>query len=58
MRRDPGDERALLVELDDHGEEAQARLLTHLVASGLVISEFRAQAENLEELFLRLTAEA
>jgi ABC-2 type transport system ATP-binding protein len=56
VRRDPGDERALLVELDDADEEAQSALLAHLVGQGLAVSEFRAQAENLEELFLRLTA--
>ena len=57
VRRDPADERALLVELDDADEDAQAGLLAHLVGQGLAVSEFRAQAENLEELFRRLTAE-
>ncbi len=57
VRSDPSDERALVVELGDADEEAQARLLAHLVAQGVAVSEFRAQAENLEELFLRLTAE-
>jgi ABC-2 type transport system ATP-binding protein len=56
VRRDPTDERALLVELDDADEEVQAQLLAHLVGQGLAVSEFRTQAENLEELFLRLTA--
>jgi ABC-2 type transport system ATP-binding protein len=56
VRHDPTDERALLVELGDADEEAQARLLAHLIGAGVVVSEFRAQAENLEELFLRLTA--
>jgi ABC-2 type transport system ATP-binding protein len=56
VRRDPVDERAVLVELDDTGEEVQASLLAHLMGQGLAVSEFRAQAENLEELFLRLTA--
>ena len=55
VTRDPGDERALLVELDDVDEEAQSALLAHLVRQGIAISEFRAHAENLEELFLRLT---
>jgi len=56
VRHDLSDERALLVELGDADEEAQARLLAHLIGQGVVVSEFRAQAENLEELFLRLTA--
>ncbi len=56
VRHDLSDERALLVELGDADEEAQARLLAHLIEQGVVVSEFRAQAENLEELFLRLTA--
>ncbi len=56
VRYDLGDERVLLVELDDSDEERQAALLTRLVQEGVVLSEFRAQAENLEELFLRLTA--
>ena len=56
VRYDPGDERVLLVELEDSDEERQAALLTRLVQEGVVLSEFRAQVENLEELFLRLTA--
>jgi ABC-2 type transport system ATP-binding protein len=57
VRHDPADERALLVELDAADEEGQARLLAFLIGQGAVVSEFRTQAENLEELFLRLTAE-
>ncbi|NWF81081.1 MAG: ABC transporter ATP-binding protein [Chloroflexi bacterium] len=56
VRYDPADERVLLVELEDSDEERQAALLTRLVQEGVVLSEFRTQAENLEELFLRLTA--
>ncbi|NTU84111.1 MAG: ABC transporter ATP-binding protein [Chloroflexales bacterium] len=56
MRLDPSDERALIVELDDADEGMQTALLAYLVGQGLAVSEFRAQAENLEELFLRLTA--
>jgi ABC-2 type transport system ATP-binding protein len=56
VRRDPSDDRALLAELDDADEAIQAALLAFLVGKGLAVSEFRAQAENLEELFLRLTA--
>ncbi len=56
VRRDPADERAVVIELDDADEEGQTALLAHLVGQGVAVSEFRAQAENLEELFLRLTA--
>jgi ABC-2 type transport system ATP-binding protein len=57
VRHDPLDDQALLVELADGDEIEQARLLSHLLAQGALVSEYRAQAENLEELFLRLTAE-
>jgi ABC-2 type transport system ATP-binding protein len=56
VRHDPTDDQALIVELADGDDEAQAQLLTHLVGQGVLVSEFRPQAENLEELFLRLTA--
>jgi ABC-2 type transport system ATP-binding protein len=56
VRFDGADERTLLVELGDADEERQALLLGLLVSQGVVVSEFRTQAENLEELFLRLTA--
>ncbi len=55
VRRDPSDERALVVEFVEADEAAQSALLVYLVGQGLALSEFRAQAENLEELFLRLT---
>jgi ABC-2 type transport system ATP-binding protein len=56
VRHDQMDDQALIVELADGDEEAQAQLLMHLVGQGVLVSEFRPQAENLEELFLRLTA--
>jgi ABC-2 type transport system ATP-binding protein len=56
VRLDPTDDRVLLVELGAADEESQARLLAQLVGAGVAVSEFRAHAENLEELFLRLTA--
>jgi ABC-2 type transport system ATP-binding protein len=56
VRFDPTDERALLLELDNGDDESQAQLLSYLIGQGVVVSEFRPQAENLEELFLRLTA--
>lgn len=55
VRADPSDEAVVLVEMEESDEERQAALLTRLVQAGAVVSEFRAQAENLEELFLRLT---
>ncbi|GAB4449929.1 MAG: ABC transporter ATP-binding protein [Chloroflexi bacterium OHK40] len=55
VRHDPSDERALLLEFDEADEDGQAALLAHLVGLGVAVSEFRVQAENLEELFLRLT---
>jgi ABC-2 type transport system ATP-binding protein len=58
VRRDPGDQQTLLVELATADEEQQALLLAYLVGQGLLVSEFRPQAENLEELFLRLTTGA
>ncbi|MEI7771738.1 MAG: ABC transporter ATP-binding protein [Chloroflexales bacterium] len=56
LRIDPIDQRAILVEATALDEHQQAALLAHLLAKGVAVSEFRAQAENLEELFLRLTA--
>ncbi len=56
VQADFTDPRALLVELDVVDEEAQASLLAYLISEGLLISEYRVQTENLEELFLRLTA--
>jgi ABC-2 type transport system ATP-binding protein len=47
----------VIVEVGEIDEEAQTRLLAYLVGQGVAVSEFRVQAENLEELFLRLTAE-
>jgi ABC-2 type transport system ATP-binding protein len=58
LRRDPGDQQTLIVDLATADEEQQALLLAHLVSQGLLVSEFRPQAENLEELFLRLTTGA
>ncbi|PDV99927.1 ABC transporter [Candidatus Chloroploca asiatica] len=56
VRLAPTEERTLIIELDEADETLQMRLLHYLIGQGLAISEFRAQAENLEELFLRLTA--
>ncbi|MEI7644394.1 MAG: ABC transporter ATP-binding protein [Chloroflexales bacterium] len=53
---DPSDPRAILVDAESMGEDQHAALLAHLVSSGVAVSEFRAHAENLEDLFLRLTA--
>ncbi len=55
VRVDSSDERVLHVELANATEETQAALLTHLVTSGILVSEYHAQTENLENLFLRLT---
>ncbi len=49
------DPRALVIELEQTDDAEQAALLTYLIGQGIAISEFRVQAENLEELFLRLT---
>ncbi len=57
VRADPVDPRALIVEAESLDEESQTSLLAYLVGQGVAVSEFRVQAENLEELFLRLTAE-
>lgn len=57
FQRDPLDPRSLLIELVEADEEHQTKLLGYLIAQGVTVSEFRSQAENLEELFLRLTAE-
>ncbi|MFV9507330.1 MAG: ABC transporter ATP-binding protein [Oscillochloridaceae bacterium umkhey_bin13] len=56
LRPDPTDERSLVLELDSPDEDQQANLLAYLVGQGLAVSEFGLQTENLEELFLRLTA--
>lgn len=52
---DSADARTITIELEQVAETEQAALLHYLIGQGLVISEFRVQAENLEELFLRLT---
>jgi ABC-2 type transport system ATP-binding protein len=52
---DSTDARTITIELEQVAETEQAALLRYLIGQGLVISEFRVQAENLEELFLRLT---
>jgi ABC-2 type transport system ATP-binding protein len=57
VQADPTDQRAFLLEIDAPDEAQQTALLAFLVGQGVAVSEFRAQAENLEELFLRLTAE-
>jgi ABC-2 type transport system ATP-binding protein len=56
LRIDPTDQRAILVDVEALNESAQTALLAYLVSKDIAVSEFRAQAENLEELFLRLTA--
>lgn len=55
VQLDPVDPQALVVELEQTDDAEQAALLTYLVGQRIAISEFRVQAENLEELFLRLT---
>lgn len=56
VRPDPAHPRTLLVELDDASEEQQAALLAHLLAQGVAVSDYHVRVENLEDLFLRLTA--
>jgi ABC-2 type transport system ATP-binding protein len=56
VRSDPTDPRALLIELEVADEAGQTQLLAYLMREGLPISEYRVQTENLEELFLRMTA--
>jgi ABC-2 type transport system ATP-binding protein len=53
---DPSDPRGLIIEAPELDEAHQTRLLAFLVQRGVPVSEFRAQPENLEELFLRITA--
>lgn len=55
LSADLNDPRAFIAEVETQDEDQQAALLTYLLASGVTVSEFRTQAENLEELFLRLT---
>lgn len=57
-RPDPNDERALLIDVASPDEAQQAQLLHFLIGQGVTLSEFGPQVENLEELFLRLTAGA
>ncbi|MBX0326185.1 ABC transporter ATP-binding protein [Oscillochloris sp. ZM17-4] len=54
---DPSDRRVFLIEAESLVEEDQAALLAYLLSKGVAVSEFGAQAESLEDLFLRLTAE-
>jgi ABC-2 type transport system ATP-binding protein len=53
---DPTDQRVILVDAAGLDERHQTALLAYLMAKGVAVSEFRTQAENLEDLFLRLTA--
>lgn len=55
VRLDSSDGRVLQVELTNATESAQAALLAYLVTSGILVSEYHTQTENLENLFLRLT---
>ncbi len=50
--------RALSIELDNASEDQQAALLAYLLAQGIAVSNFHVQAEDLEDLFLRLTERA
>lgn len=56
VRPDPHDERAVLIDVASPDEAQQAQLLHFLVSQGVTLSEFGPHIENLEELFLRLTA--
>lgn len=53
---DTSDPRRLRVELTASSEEQEAALLAFLLAHGVLVSDYSFQAENLEELFLRVTA--
>lgn len=53
---DMRDPRILLVEVKTLDEGQQAALLRYLATQEIAVSEFRAQTESLEDLFLRLTA--
>ncbi|MEI6776834.1 MAG: ABC transporter ATP-binding protein [Chloroflexales bacterium] len=55
LQIDPTDPWAILVEAEDVDEDQAATLLAYLISKNIAVSEFRTQAENLEELFLRLT---
>lgn len=55
IHQDSNDRQILRVELTNATEATQAALLTYLVTSGILISEYHTQTENLENLFLRLT---
>lgn len=54
-RQDETDAQLLYVELEHATEEQQAMLLAHLLAQGIMVSDYHMQAEDLEHLFLRLT---
>lgn len=55
LQIDPTDPWAIVVEVEDVDEDQAATLLAYLISKNIAVSEFRTQAENLEELFLRLT---
>lgn len=55
VRVDDLDPNVVLAEVQDATEEQQAALLAHLLNQGIVISDYHMQAEDLENLFLRLT---
>lgn len=54
-RIDSEDPRLLHVELEQTREEQQAALLAYLIGNGIAVSDYHLLAENLENLFLRLT---
>lgn len=45
----------LIVEMEQAGDEQLAALLAYLVGGGIAVCDFHMQAENLENLFLRIT---
>jgi hypothetical protein len=49
------DENYLAVELEGSNDEQIAALLAYLVGAGLPLIDFHMQAEDLENLFLRIT---
>lgn len=55
IRIDDADPHLLHVDLHNASEEQQAALLAYLITQGVRVSDYHVQAEDLENLFLRLT---
>ncbi len=55
VQEDDLEPRTLQAEMEHASEEQQAALLAYLIAQGVAVSDYSTYAEDLEQLFLRIT---